>query len=201
MHEILWQKLVTLDPQNTAQRAKCQFISDPNRYLLTFLNNQYSINIEHKLIVSLNPVAASGCPGYLEQLCLLTYLIHAKDMAPSGRLVRPQALPGGEFFFRGSHALPTTKLQEVCGAEPALLTRAAGKLAAVKSNYGDASITLQALPQVPLTFIVWAGDDEFPVRASVLFDETAAEQLPLDALLTTVKLAANLILDTIGRPD
>jgi len=190
-----------LDPQNTAQRAKCRFISDPNRYVLTFLNNQYSVNIEHKLIISLNPVAASGCPGYLEQLCLLTYLICARDMGPSGRLVRPQALPGGEFFFRGSHALPTTRLQEVCGAEPALLTKAAGKLAAVKCNYGDASITLQALPQVPLTFIVWAKDDEFPARASVLFDETAAEQLPLDALLATVKLAVDLILDAIGQPD
>jgi hypothetical protein len=199
LHEKLWQKLITLDPQNTAQRAKCQFISDPNRYVLTFLNSQYSVNIEHKQITSLNPATSS--PGYLEQLCLLTYLIHARDMAPTGRLVRPQALPGGEFFFRGSHALPTTKLQEVCGAEPAMLTRAAGKLAAVKCNYGDASIMLQALPQVPLTFIVWAGDDEFPARASVLFDETAAEQLPLDALLATVKLAVNLILDAIGRPD
>jgi hypothetical protein len=201
LHEKLWQKLVMLDPQNTAQRSKCQFISDPNRYVLTFLNSQYSVNIDNKLIISLNPAAASGCPGYLEQLCLLTYLIHARDMAPSGRLVRPQALPDGEFFFRGSHALPTTRLQEVCGAEPALLIRAAGKLAAVKSNYGDASITLQALPQVPLTFIVWASDDEFPARASVLFDETAAEQLPLDALLATVKLAVNLILDTISHSD
>jgi hypothetical protein len=200
LHEKLWQKLVTLDPQNTAQRAKCRFISDPNRYVLTFLNSQYSVNIEHKQIVSLNP-AANSSPGYLEQLCILTYLIHAKDMASSGRLVRPEALPGGEFFFRGTHALPTTKLQEVCGTEPTLLTKATGKLAAAKSNYGDASITLQALPQVPLTFIVWAGDNEFPARASVLFDETAAEQLPLDALLTTVKLAVNLILDTISRPD
>jgi len=190
-----------LDPQNTAQRAKCEFISDPKRYVLTFFNSQYSVDIEHKLIISLNPAAASGSPGHLEQLCLLTYLIYAKDMAPSGQLVGPQALAGGEFFFRGSHALPTIKLQEACGAEPAMLTKVAGKLAATQCNYGDASITLQALPQVPLTFIVWARDDEFPARASVLFDKTAAEQLPLDALMVTVKLAVNLILDTIGRPD
>jgi hypothetical protein len=196
LHDELWQKLVTLDAQETAKRAKCQYLADKNRYTIAFLNEQYAVDIQNKLITASDGRGKHA--GYLEQLCLLAYLIRARDVAPTGRLVRPQSLPGGEFFFRGSHDLNMSKMVAIARADPKLLEGAARKLGASKCDYGDAAITLAALPQVPLTFIVWAGDDEFEARASVLFDETAAEHLPLDALLAAVKIAVNRIVEVVS---
>jgi len=47
---------------------------------------------------------------------------------------------------------------------------------------GDASYTFRALPQLPVAVVWWAGDDEFPAKASVLFDETSSHYLPTDGL-------------------
>jgi hypothetical protein len=116
---------------------------------------------------------------------------HSKDLLPTNRLLKAQSLPGGEFFFRGHHSLPTDKLEDVFGKNPENLYPASMPLGAKKCDFGDASVELLVLPRVPLTFVIWAGDDEFDARASILFDSTASEQIPLDALHAAVHLAVN----------
>jgi hypothetical protein len=36
------------------------------------------------------------------------------------------------------------------------------------------------MPRIPLTVILWLGDEEFPSRADLLFDSSAALHVPLD---------------------
>ena len=62
-------------------------------------------------------------------------------------------------------------------------------------EFGDASVLVRVLPRVPVTMVVWGRDEEFEARASILFDGTAADQLPLDALLAAVNLAAQALLE------
>ena len=50
-------------------------------------------------------------------------------------------------------------------------------------HLGDAALELQPLPRVPMVCVLWQADEEFPGRASFLFDSTAASQLPLDVIL------------------
>ena len=44
-------------------------------------------------------------------------------------------------------------------------------------THGDASAVIRPFPRVPMTLIVWTGDDELPPNAKVLFDDTAEEYL------------------------
>jgi hypothetical protein len=127
--------------------------------------------------------------AFLEQLCILAYLINAADLHVTGRLVGADKLDSGQFFFRGPHELPTAKLEAAFGDEPGLLYDAVDRLAAERCEYGDASISLRVLPRLPIVFVIWARDEEFEARASILFDETADKQLPLDALGAAVQLA------------
>ena len=64
---------------------------------------------------------------------------------------------------------------------------------AQKCEFGDASISLYILPRLPMTIVIWRGCEEFEARASVLFDQTAASQMPLDALLASVNLAVDAL--------
>ncbi len=73
--------------------------------------------------------------------------------------------------------------------------REAGQaLGAIEEPYGDASFTIKAFPMVPITFILWEGDEEFPPSAKILFDPSIDSYLPLEDITVVSKLAAVRIL-------
>jgi len=194
-HEGLWEQLVGLDGYKTAQRAKCQYLTNPERYVVTMLKTKYIVNPSDREISSVQLDSLPAEAGFLEQLCLLAYLINAQDLPLANKLVRAEALSGGQFFFRGIHSLPTEKLEQAFGEHPEALHQIAEKFGAKPREFGDASIQLYVLPRIPLTVVVWRGDEEFRARASILFDQTAAAHLPLDALLAAVNIAVDALVE------
>ncbi|MCK5564852.1 MAG: DUF3786 domain-containing protein [Planctomycetes bacterium] len=193
MHEKLYKQLIKADSQQVAQNAQCQFDAAGNQYKLKFLNTDYIIDIDQQCIIPAEEGAQGGNPGFLHQLCMLAYLIKAKDIPLTGRLVTADKLDGGQFFFRSPHQLPTKRLEDAFGTCPDLLYTAAGPLNPQKCEFGDASVRFLAFPNVPVHFIVWAADDQFPARASILYDRTADQQLPLDAIWSTTNIAVKSI--------
>ncbi|MHC4158027.1 MAG: DUF3786 domain-containing protein [Planctomycetota bacterium] len=194
-HEGLWEQLLKLDTKLTEKRADCHYICEKNQYLLEMLNKKYVIDLKKREIFSDNPDSEQQPPNFLQQLCLLAYLINSQDLPLAGVLVRAEELPSGQFFFRGLHRLPTEKLKRVFGSCPQRLYEALSHFDAEKRGFGDASIELRVFARVPLTIVIWRGDDEFDARASLLFDRTASSHLPLDALLTAVKLAVDALVE------
>jgi len=65
-----------------------------------------------------------------------------------------------------------------------------------EEQFGDASLTLFAFPKVPITFVLWEGDAEFPPSAKALFDPSITGYLPLEDIVVISKLAAGRILKT-----
>jgi hypothetical protein len=197
-HEGLWQQLVRLDQEETANRAKCRYLSDRNSYIMTFLNTEFIVDLSNKQIFSVLPDSSKQPANFLQQLCLLAYLINAQDMPLASKLVQGQFLPGGQFFFRGVHGIPAEKLEKAFGSHPEALYRNIEQFNAKRCEFGDASIQFNILPRIPLAIVIWKGDEEFEARASVLFDRTAANHIPLDALLAAVNLAIDALATSAG---
>jgi hypothetical protein len=194
MHEQLWDKVSGLDPADVAVRTRCRFENDA--FTVPFAGRDYTVAVGDRRVT---PADSPDEPaGYLEQLCILAYLINAQDIPLAHRLVGGEKLEAGQFFFRGHHALPTRKLEAAFGDEPGRLFAAGDAVGAERSTYGDASISIRVLPNVPVVFVIWGRDDEFEARASILFDETAARQLPLDALLAAVQLTVKRLVEAAG---
>jgi len=194
-HEGLWEQLDKLDTTKTAQRAKCQYLSSTERYIVTLLNTEYMVNLSDRNIFSVQSDSPQEAAEFLEQLCILAYLINAQDIPLADKLIGPESLRGGQFFFRGLHSLPTKKLEQVFGDHPKELHRISARFDAERCEFGDASIRLYIFPRLPMTIVIWGRCEEFGARASILFDQTAASQLPLDALLA----AANLTVEALAR--
>ena len=195
MHEQLWEKLAALDPTETAGRSRCRFDTDSSTFIVPLMGEDFVVDGGQRLIAPADDHQTQA--GFLEQLCILAYLINASDIPIAGKLVSGEKLDAGQFFFRGPHGLPTPKLEEAFGDEPSLLHEAGGCLNAEPCEYGDASLSLGILPNVPVVLVVWGRDDEFEARASILFDETASRQLPLDALLAGVQLAVKKLIKAV----
>jgi hypothetical protein len=86
-HEGLWEQLEKLDRDETAQRAKCQYLDGPPRYTITLLNTEYVVNLPNKNIYCRNSHSQQEQANFLEQLCILAYLISARDLPLADRLV------------------------------------------------------------------------------------------------------------------
>ncbi|UCC98508.1 MAG: DUF3786 domain-containing protein [Phycisphaerales bacterium] len=192
-HTGLWRQLEKLNGAGTARRAKCQYLTGPERYVVPLLNMEYVVSLSERSILPASTDSSQRPAGFLEQLCLLAYLINAQELPLAGKLCKAETLPGGQFFFRGPHSLGTEKLQTIFGDSPEALYKACPPLGAEQCEFGDASIRLSVLPRLPLTVVIWARCEEFEARASILFDKSAADQLPLDALMAAANVASTAI--------
>ncbi len=202
MHEGLWEKLVALDPAETARRAKCEYIGTCGHYEVVLLGCGYVVDPAERRIYlkeSAHQDQEAAEAGFLEQLCILAYLINAREVPVANKLVAAEQLEGGQFFFRGPHELPTAALVEAFGDNPALLYEAGEQLGAKACEYGGASIELSVLPRFGLTFIIWGRDAEFGGRASILFDQSVDQQLPLDAIGAAVNLAVKAVITSLEK--
>ncbi|HUT97259.1 MAG TPA: DUF3786 domain-containing protein, partial [Dehalococcoidales bacterium] len=45
---------------------------------------------------------------------------------------------------------------------------------------GDVAVTINAFKRVPITFVLWRGDEEFPPDGSILFDATVSDYLSIE---------------------
>lgn len=197
MHEQLWEQLAGLDRLQTAGRAKCQYLAERDSFAIFLLNCEYLVAVTERTIRRSDGTPETRPAGYLEQLCILSYLINARDLPPAGKLVRVEGLDPGGFFFRGSHKLATEKLTNTFGPDPSLLHKVGPRFNAVSQAFGDASIELSVLPRISLVIVIWGADDEFEARASILLDQGASAQLPLDALFAVATLTINTIVSTV----
>ena len=59
------------------------------------------------------------------------------------------------------------------------------ELGGLKLEHGDASLLLHPFPRVPVTMILWAGDDEFRARVDMFFDASCEQHLPMDVIWST----------------
>lgn len=193
-HEGLWEQLEKLDRNETARRTQCRYIAETDSYVVVMLNSGYTVRLSDMRIFHETPDSQFEETSFLAQLCILAYLINAQDLPPANTLVSAQSLPGGQFFFRGPHALPTEKLKNAFGNCPEALYHASTSFGGRRCEYGDASITVDVLPRVPLTIAIWRRCEEFDARASILFDKGVAAQLPLDALMAVVNMTVGTLL-------
>lgn len=125
----------------------------------------------------------TGQPSREElQALLLDYLRRADGTPPSGEWLAFRELPDGQFYFRAFQGYSGDALVREIGDDLEGFRRAALALGGSSLELGDAAFAFQVLPHLWMAVVYWRGDDEFPPRASVLFDAAAGRYLPTDGL-------------------
>ena len=129
-------------------------------------------------------------------LCLsaLWYLISARDIPITNRLIKPASLPGGQIFVKGSHVLPLDEVTDKYGGNPSGFIEQGEKYGGEKLNYGDASIKFFPYPRVPVVLILWLGDDEFHDKVDILLDDSCVLHMPLDIIWSTCLMSVLVML-------
>jgi len=121
-----------------------------------------------------------GAPPLAERILILHYLNRASGTPLSGKLVSFGEVPGGREYLPAFRRRSVDMLLGAFAHRPEALLDTAALFGGIQAGYGDISATIYALPQVPLTFVLWRGDDELHTSGNILFDSTVSEYLPTE---------------------
>jgi hypothetical protein len=179
-----WDKLSQLHPTDVCNRTEAIYNPAREGFLLPVYNLRYLILPKQRRILRVqwnDQSVEEGLPPYF-YLMVLVYLTEAKDIKPNHTWVSEKDLKGGSTFFRGPHSLWVTELEDLYGKDPDAFLEAGRRLGGSEILYGDKGFALEVFPRIPLAYILWKGDKEFPARIGVLFDSTIESHLPLDII-------------------
>jgi Domain of unknown function (DUF3786) len=156
------------DPGRIAQKAGALY--EGRSVIVPHLNREIVLNADtHRFSIKETDEEA---PIWLAILAL-HYLNSADGRQPTGRLKHFREFKEGHFYEPAFNRRTKDILIQAFGKDPVPMVAAARKLNGKIIATGDAAAELPYFPCLPITCIIWKGDDEFPAEASVLFDETA----------------------------
>ena len=96
----------------------------------------------------------------------------------SGHSIDFREVPdGGGFYWSAFVSRAKKPLLETFGQDLELYLKVAQSLGGEPQNLGDAAARFLAFPLVPVTHVLWGGDEEFPPEANILFDQTISQHL------------------------
>lgn len=145
---------------------------------IPFMDQDHLIHFEPEVDVILQ---TNGEPVPIpEKILILHYLLTARGESFQQNLITFRQVPEGPFYYSAFVKRALDPLAQTFGAEPQRLVECGSQLEAIPDELGDASITLKPLPHVPVTLVIWGGDDELPPQANILFDESIVSYLPTE---------------------
>jgi len=173
------QQLREVRPYKLVLRSGCALEPD-GAFRLTFLWRDYLIRPPE---FTVHRADTGEEPSSFIQALLLTYLVTADGTTPSGRWVAFHDLPDGMFYAQAFRGYAENRLVRELGEDGLEgFRRGAERLGGERLEIGDAGYAFPILPRIRLAAVYWLGDEDFPSRASVLFEDTASHYMPTDGL-------------------
>ena len=191
-----WEILATLDPDDVCRAAAVSYDRAAERYTVKSLGMDVLVTSKARTIAGLAPgnEALLKRLRYFFDLSVLWYLVSAKDIALTGRLVKLQDVRGGEIFTKGSHILPLDRVAQKFGKDQEGFLKRGTSLGGETVKFGDASVRLYPFPRIPAILTLWLEDEEFPARADLMFDSTCTMQLATDIIWSIAMMCALVML-------
>jgi hypothetical protein len=112
---------------------------------------------------------------------LLNHYAAGNPSPLSGKLVKYRDIPGGCAYEEAFIRRAVQPVADVFGDNPKELVPVAERLGGKPLSYGDASVEIEALTGIPLTYVVYA-KEEYPASVSIFYDASAKDYLPTEDL-------------------
>jgi hypothetical protein len=184
-HPFHWDDLRNRPKELVLRQPGVTESEDKSAFVVSFLNALYlvELGVERIREISPNPVRV---PSQEFQILLIRYLVADYGGPEDNVVVSEKDLPGGVTFFQGPHAMPVAAIAKIYGSNLEAFEKLAREFGAVPVSFGDLAMKFYPFPEIPVTYVIWREDEEFPASVSVLFDKSITRWFTLDMVFTTV---------------
>ena len=184
------EKFRSLEPASVTERLKA-VKWDGKEFTLTLLGREFAVSHPEYAIRALDD---GKLPPLPVQTFLLRYLLESKDVAWAGQWKTFREMPWGEMYIKPYTGRVLTRAAYTFSFKLDAFRKAAEKMGAVPVKHGDAGYLFDLIGGYQMQIMVWAGDEEFPPNAQVLYSDNFAEGFAAedrvvagDILITAIK--------------
>ncbi len=191
------EQIARVDLEEQCRRSGARHIDD-RRVAIDYLGQTYEVTLPEADVTSL-----AGGPGLSvrEKILVLHYFVRATGEPLTGRFTAYQELPDGANYLPVFRKRAIKPLLDSFGNDPRKLVEVAARLGAQPLDQRDAAFTIAAFPRVPVTVVLWKGDEEFPADGKMMFDSTISDYLTTDDINVLCEtIAWRLVKSAQGRP-
>lgn len=176
-----FEELKNRNFEEISLNSNASYSNESNVFRLKYLNNDYEVNCSTGYTRMLN------CDDEVTdtvKIMLLHYLLNAKNKPLSGKLISFKELrEGAAIYYQTFYKRAIAPLIKTFGDKPDLLHKAASMLDGIKESFGHSSVTIKVLPLVPVTYVVWEGNEEASASGTILFDDSIESFLPAEDIV------------------
>jgi hypothetical protein len=180
------------DIQEQCRKSGARHV-EPGEIVINYLNQPYHITLPD---VEISLEGSDVEVPLKDKILILHYFTLAEGTAATGKLIAYKQLPGGVSYFPAFSQRAIAPLVKHFGKSPELLRKAAAKLGGRKADYGDVSVIINAFDHVPITLVLWRGDEELAPNGNILFDANISDYLSTeDVTVLTETIIWKLVKD------
>jgi len=180
-YKMACEQLARRDAQEVCMNTKAAFDAGTGVYTLRYFGLERRIRCAGGIVDFCDDKAELETT---EKILTLHYLTHARPAPLSGRLISFKEIPGGGAIYYPTFKKRTIDpLVRTFSGDPGGLYEAAGYIGGARESLGDVSVVVNIFPLVPVTYVIWKGDEEIPPSGTVLFDSSVPGFLPVEDIV------------------
>ena len=181
-YKLACEQLAGIDNiEQQCRKSGAQYIPAKKAIIIDHLNQSYQISFPNGEVTL---VSREEAVSMRDKILILHYFTRAKGTPLSNERITYKELHDGINYFTVFAARTIKPIVNYFGDQPNRLLDIAGILGGRKTELGDTAVTINAFPMVPITIILWRGDEEFAPEGSILFDSTIPDYLSNDDIHT-----------------
>ncbi len=170
-------KLSMKDPAEIARNSGVTYEEQAKIFTVNYLGEQYLVSYPDGI------VSRKDKPDEVQinvKILILHYLITANGAPLQNKWISFKELPDGAIYIDPFTRRTINPMVKIFGEKQEQFFQLAQTMGAKKETLGDTSLTIYAFPRVPITYVLYSADEEFPASGNVLFDGSAANYLPTE---------------------
>ena len=181
-YKLAREQLAAIDDiKKQCQKSGARYLPSEKAVIIDHLNEAYRISLPDADVSHLS--GAETVP-IRDKILILHYFTRAKGTPLANKMITYKELPDGINYFPVFAKRSIKPIVNYFGSQPLHLVEIAGRLGGRKVDFGDAAVTIDAFSRVPVTIVLWQGDEEFAPEGSIMFDSTVSDYLANDDIHT-----------------
>ena len=160
-----------LEPADAAARLT-NLKWDGKEFYVNLLGREFAI--AHP-VYGIRALDGGSLPPLPTQTFLLRYLLEGKTVLDTGKWLTFREMPWGELYIKPYTGRVLTRAAFTLGTRLDAFRKAAEKMGATAVPHGDAGYEFTLIDNYRMQILAWAGDDEFPPNAQVLYSDNFAD--------------------------